>query len=310
MHTQNLVQWKHYHRFETVDSHGENKIRLVILLTLTTMIVEIGAGYVYGSMALLADGWHMGTHAAALGISVFAYIFARKYAEDNRFTFGTGKAGVLGGFASAIILAVAALMMSLESFLRFFSPIGILFNHAIVIAIVGLVVNLLSACILQSDQGQSHGSGIENNHCHDHNLKAAYLHVLADALTSVLAIIALFAGKYFAWVWMDPLMGIVGAIFILRWSYRLLKDSGSILLDAGVDQKTISNIKTTIEAEKDNRVSDIHAWKIGPRYLGVIISLVTSDPKPSVYYKNMITDNHKQLGHVTIEVNSCDEAPC
>ncbi|MCP4351525.1 MAG: CDF family Co(II)/Ni(II) efflux transporter DmeF [Desulfobacterales bacterium] len=306
MHTQNTDQWEHYHRFEAADTSGENKTRLVVLLTLVTMIAEIAAGCIYGSMALLADGWHMGTHAAALGISVFAYIFARKYADDKRFTFGTGKVGVLGGFASAVILAVAALMMSLESFWRILSPETILFNQAIAVAVVGLVVNIVSACILQSGHEHSHESETDSAQCHDHNLKAAYLHVLADGLTSLLAIIALFAGKYFAWVWMDPLMGIVGAVFILRWSYGLLKDSGAILLDAGVDRKTVSDIRASVEADADNKVSDIHVWKIGPRHLGVIISLVTSDPKPSVCYKNIIAEDHKQAGHVTVEVNSCN----
>ena len=306
MHTQNLDKWEHDHRSDTSDTSAEKRTRLVVLITLITMAVEIAAGYIYGSMALLADGWHMGTHAAALGISVFAYMFARKYAEDKRFSFGTGKVSVLGGFTSAIILVVAALMLSFESVWRLISPVSIQFDQAIIVAIVGLLVNIVSACILQWGNGHSHDSASEiSHHHHDHNLSAAYLHVIADALTSFLAIIALFAGKYFAWVWLDPFMGIVGAVLILRWSYILLKDSGSILLDAGAEQTLINEIKASVEAEGDNRVSDIHVWRIGPKHHGIIISLVTSDPKDPAYYKSMISDSYKMPCHLAVEVNYC-----
>ncbi|MCP3940120.1 MAG: CDF family Co(II)/Ni(II) efflux transporter DmeF [Desulfobacteraceae bacterium] len=301
MDTQNIVPHGHHHRFEAVNSHNENKIRIVVLLTLVTMVVEIAAGYLYGSMALLADGWHMGTHAAALGISIVAYMFARKYADDRRFTFGTGKVGVLGGFSSAIILAVAALVMAVESVGRILSPEAIQFNQAIIVAVVGLVVNILSAFMLQLRPRHIRASQ-DNYHHHDHNFKAAYLHVLADALTSFLAIFALLGGKYFTLIWMDPLMGITGAVLILRWAFVLVKDSGSILLDAGVAQKTIIDIKAIIEAEADNKVSDIHVWKIGPKHLGIIICLVTSQPKVSDHYKKLIADHFRQSGHVTIEV--------
>ncbi len=305
MHIQKLDKWEHGHRFDITDTSGEKRTRLVVVITLITMVVEIAAGYIYGSMALLADGWHMGTHAAALGISVFAYMFARKYAEDKRFTFGTGKVGVLGGFTSAIILAVAALMMSFESVWRLISPVSIQFDQAIIVAIVGLLVNIVCACILQWGHGHSHDLASKISHHHDHNLRAAYLHVIADALTSFLAIIALFAGKYFAWVWLDPFMGIVGAALILRWSYILLKESGSILLDAGINQEVINEIKTTVEADGDNRVSDIHVWRIGPKHHGIIISLVTNDPKDPGYYKSIITENYKIPCHLAVEVNYC-----
>ncbi len=305
MHTQNIDKWEHCHRFETTNTRGEKRTKLVVLITLATMVVEIAAGYIYGSMALLADGWHMGTHAAALGISVFAYMFARKYAEDKRFTFGTGKVSVLGGYTSAIILAVAALMMSLESVWRIITPVSIQFDQAITVAIVGLLVNIVSACILQWGHGHSHSES-ETSHHHDHNLKAAYLHVIADALTSFLAIIALFAGKYFVWVWLDPFMGIIGAALILRWSYILLKDTGCILLDAGVDQELINELKASVEAEGDNRVSDIHVWKIGSKHHGIIISLVTSNPKDSGHYKKIITNRFKMPCHLAVEVNFCD----
>jgi len=256
-------------------------------------------------MALLADGWHMGTHAAALGISVLAYVLARKYADDKRFSFGTGKVGALGGFGSAVILAIAALLMALESFRRIFSPTSIVFNQAIIVAFIGLIVNLVSAFILMGKHDYASDVEDYDDLHHDHNLRAAYLHVLADALTSLLAIMALLTGKFFGWVWMDPLMGIVGAVVILRWSYGLLRGSGGMLLDIGVDQKTISDIQNRIEAEEDNRVCDIHVWKIGIHHLGAIISLVTHYPKPPNHYKKLVAD-FKQLRHLIIEVNTCD----
>ncbi len=306
MHNLNLDKWEHSHRFDITDTSREKRTGYVVLITLITMLVEITTGYIYGSMALLADGWHMGTHAAALSISVFAYIFARKYAEDARFTFGTGKVGVLGGYTSAILLAVAALMLSIESVWRLFSPVSIQFDQSISVAIVGLLVNIVCACILQ--WGHSHDSNFESsphhNH-HDHNLRAAYLHVIADALTSFLAIIALLAGKYFALNWLDPFMGIVGAVLIFRWSKILLKDSGGILLDAGVDQNVINEIKAVVEAEDDNRVSDIHVWQLGPKHQGIIISLITSDPKDPGYYKSMISNSYKTPCHLAVEVNYC-----
>ncbi len=305
MHTRNIDQWTHGHRFDKDDRRGENRTKIVVFLTMVTMIIEIMAGSIYGSMALLADGWHMGTHAAALGIAVLAYVMARKYADDERFSFGTGKIGALGGFGSAVILAIAALLMALESSRRILSPTEILFNQAIFVAFIGLFVNLLSAFILMGKHENASDVDEPNDLHHDHNLRAAYLHVLADALTSLLAIIALLTGKFFGWIWMDPLMGIVGAMVILRWAYGLLRDSGSMLLDIGVDQKTISDIKERIEAEEDNRVCDIHVWKIGIHNLAAIISLVTHHPKSPNHYKKLVADfNH--LSHLIIEVNTCD----
>ncbi|MFC1862539.1 CDF family Co(II)/Ni(II) efflux transporter DmeF [Thermodesulfobacteriota bacterium] len=304
MHTHNLEQWEHDHIFEIDDGRGEQRTKLVVLLTLITMIVEISAGYIYGSMALLADGWHMGTHTAALGISVFAYVYARKHADDKRFSFGTGKVGALGGFGSAVILAVVAVIMAVESVQRILSPTTILFNQAIIVAIVGLTVNLASAFILRGRHEHSHESRSAHDHHHDHNLRSAYVHVLADALTSLLAIAALLSGKYFGWILMDPLMGIVGAIVIIRWSYGLLRDSGNMLLDREIDQRTISDIKKTIEQEEDNRVSDIHVWRIGARHLSAIVSVVTDYPKPPVHYKTLLSD-FQQLGHIVVEVNPC-----
>ncbi|RPJ70129.1 MAG: cation transporter, partial [Desulfobacteraceae bacterium] len=237
MHKHTLHRWQHTHRFLPENAHGERATYRVIALTLAMMVVEISAGVAFGSMALLADGWHMGTHAVALGITALAYHFARRHADNPRFSFGTGKVGELGGFASAVVLAVIALIMAVESVQRLLSPLPIRFNEAIAVAVIGLVVNLVSAFMLRDRHRHSHGAGPA--HHHDHNLKAAYLHVIADALTSLLAIVALATGKIFGWVWMDPLMGIAGAVIITRWSYGLMKDTGKVLLDRDVDPQLI-----------------------------------------------------------------------
>jgi len=259
-------------------------------------------------MALLADGWHMGTHAIALSITAFAYYYARRHAGNPRYSFGTGKVGVLGGFTSAVVLAVIAILMAVESIKRIIFPVEIQFNEAIVVAGVGLGVNIFSAFLLQGGVGHTHERSPDNNHHHDHNLRAAYLHVIADALTSLLAIIALLFGKTFGWIWMDPLMGIVGAILISRWSYILLRDTGAILLDSGVEQEKISAIISTIESDADNRVSDIHIWPLGSHQFAAIISIVTHYPKPPEHYKELLTGF--ELEHVTVEVNEVDGDPC
>jgi len=313
MHKTALENWQHSHRYEIDYGHGERNTRRVIALTLTMMVIEITAGMLYGSMALLADGWHMGTHAIALGITAFAYAFARRHADNPDYSFGTGKVGVLGGFASAVVLAVIAVIMGAESVLRLFEPRPIRFNEAIGVAVVGLAINLISAYLLM-DKHQDHGpknsgSKISHHHHHDHNLRAAYLHVIADALTSVLAIVALFTGKLFGWAWMDPIMGIVGALIILKWARGLLKDTGRILLDRDVGQETVSEIRAIIEADSDNRVADIHLWRVGPRHLYAILSIVTHFPKPPSHYKDLLR-GFGDLIHVTVEVNPCNSAPC
>jgi len=308
MHIYSLESWKHSHRFTIGDDQGLRKTKQVILLTLTMMIVEIAGGVLFGSMALLADGWHMGTHAAALGITAIAYYFARSHADNPKYTFGTGKVGVLGGFTSAVILAVVALLMAVESFERLLSPQAIRFDEAIVVALTGLIVNLVSAYILR-DRRHAHDHTGSHRHHHDYNLKAAYLHVLADALTSVLAIIALTAGKAWGWVWMDPIMGVVGAAVIMQWSYGLLRDTGKILLDRDVSMETVATIYSTMEADSDNRVSDLHIWRIGTNQLAAIISIVTHFHKPPDHYKKLLTQ-FKELAHITIEVNQCESEPC
>jgi cation diffusion facilitator family transporter len=302
MHIYNLEQWQHRHRYVIDNGHGERNTRRVILLTLAMMIIEISAGYLFGSMALLADGWHMGTHAVALGITAFAYYYARRKSDDPNYSFGTGKVGVLGGFASAVVLAVIALLMGVESFKRLIEPSSIRFNEAIAVAVLGLIVNLVSARLLQGKHGHSHSQ-------QDHNLRAAYMHVLADALTSVLAIIALLTGKIFGWVWMDPAMGIVGAMVITKWSYGLLIDTGRILLDRDVNQEAINEIRARMEADSDTRVTDIHVWRVGSHHLSAIISLVTHYPKSPDYYKKLLID-YDEIVHITIEVNKGEGEPC
>ncbi len=308
MHIHNIKSWKHTHQFHADDNHGERNTRRVIALTLAMMVIEIVAGYMSGSMALLADGWHMGTHAVALGITAFAYYYARRHAENPNYSFGTGKVGTLGGFASAAILAVIALLMGVESVSRLIHPHPIRFNEAILVAVIGLSVNIVSALLLQDKHHHDHDH-TSGNHHQDHNLRAAYLHVIADALTSVLAIIALVAGKALGWVWMDPIMGIVGAVIITKWAHGLLLDTGKILLDRDVDREDIAEIRNLIEADSDNRVSDIHVWRVGPQHLSVILSIVTHFPKPPEYYKNLLAGNG-DISHLTVEVNACEGEPC
>lgn len=309
MHIHNLDRWQHNHRFNIDDGHAERNTRKVIFLTLSMMVIEISAGYVFGSMALLADGWHMGTHAAALGITAFAYYFARKNAENPSYSFGTGKVGVLGGFGSAVVLAVIALLMGVESVQRLFSPVTIRFNEAIAVAVIGLAVNLISAYLLRGRHHHSQEHGTGHDHHHDHNLRAAYLHVLADALTSVLAIVALTTGKAFGWIWMDPVMGIVGALIISRWSYGLLVDSSKVLLDRDVNKEAVEEIQKIVESDSDNRVTDLHVWRVGSHHLSAIISIVTHYPKPPEHYKKLLADYH-EMTHLTVEVNPCEGEPC
>lgn len=307
MHVHTLTRWKHSHDFATINDKGEQRTRYVLLLTAVTMVAEIVAGSLYGSMALLADGWHMGTHVAAFMITIFAYRYARKYENNPAFTFGTGKVTVLGGFSSAVALAVVALVMVAESLERIMNPETIHFNQAIAVAGIGLLVNVISALMLRDEHGHSHHH--DHDHHHDHNLRAAYMHVLADAMTSLLAIFALLAGKYIGWNWLDPVMGIVGAAVITRWAYGLLRETGPILLDASIEKDYQQAIQEAIENDADNRVSDIHVWKVGANHYAAIISLVTHFPNTMDHYKTLLRDFHK-LSHITIEVQECRETPC
>jgi len=302
MHVGTLENWQHNHDFSVKNKRGEQRTKYVLILTAITMVVEIIAGSVYGSMALLADGWHMGTHVAAFCITIFAYRYARKHTNNPAYSFGTGKVNVLGGFASAIALAVVALVMLIESLQRIIEPQAIHFNEAIIVASIGLSINMLSALLLKDNHHHDH-------HGHDHNLRAAYLHVLADAMTSLLAIVALASGKYLGWNWLDPIMGIVGAVIITRWSYGLLKQTSPILLDASIEEDYHKAIREAIEKDSDNRISDIHIWKVGSNHYAAIISLVTHYPKATEHYKRLLSRFHK-LSHITIEVNECKEEPC
>jgi len=304
MHTHNLERWQHTHRFTVVDSSNERRTALVVGLTAVTMVVEVVAGLLYGSMALLADGWHMGTHVAALAISVVAYRQARLHADDRHFTFGTGKVGVLGGFASAVALAVVALFMGATSVERFFRPITIQFNHAILVAGIGLAVNLASAFVLGGSHAHEATEHTGASHHHDHNLRAAYLHVVADALTSLLAIVALLAGKTLGYVWMDPAMGLVGGALIAWWSYGLVRDTSYILLDRVSDPDMLAAVRAAIETGSDDRVSDLHVWRVGPDKFAAIVSIVTDRPLPPEHYKRRLACC-EELAHVTVEVHRC-----
>jgi cation diffusion facilitator family transporter len=308
MHIHTVENWQHSHDFSVKNAKGERRTRYVLILTAVTMVVEIIAGSVYGSMALLADGWHMGTHVAAFLIALFAYRYARKHAHNPAYAFGTGKVNVLGGFASAIALAVVALVMLIESLQRIVDPRVIHFNEAIVVAGIGLLINVISAFLLKDDHGHAHHDGHEHHH-HDHNLRAAYLHVLADAMTSLLAIVALLSGKLWGWDWLDPVIGIVGAVIITRWSYGLVKQTGPILLDASIEEEYQQAIKAAIEEDADNRISDLHVWKVGANHYAAIIALVTHYPNSTEHYKRLLSGLDK-LSHVTIEINACKDERC
>ena len=317
MHTCSIKSSRHDHVFLGED-HARNERRtwLVIGLTAAMMVAEIAAGAAFGSMALLADGFHMATHAGALTISALAYLYARRHSQDRRFSFGTGKLGDLAGFASAIILALISLLIGYESFLRVLTPVTIRFEEAIAVAVVGLTINLVCACLLHEGGHHSHDPHHyhgENDHADHHghdrrdrNLRAAYLHVLADALTSVLAITGLVFGRAYGWVWMDPLMGIVAALVIARWSWGLVRETGAVLLDTVPDDGLAGTIRRALEQGGD-RVSDMHLWRIGPGHMAVIVSLVSDQPCPPEHYKAKLW-GLPQLSHVTIEVHPCQFA--
>ncbi len=319
-HDSRTREHEHEHVF-LGHNHERNERRtwLVIALTTVMMIVEITAGTLYGSMALVADGWHMSTHAAAMLIAALAYLFARKNARNPRFAFGTGKVGDLAAFGSAVILALVALLIGWESVVRLANPVAISFQQAIIVAVIGLVVNLASAWLLHDnhDHGHSHGHGGHDHH-HDHshshhqsgkdqNLRAAYLHVLADALTSVLAIVALIAGSLYGWIWLDPLMGIVGALVIAKWSWGLMRDTGATMLDyRGHSDPLEMKIREVIAAEGD-RITDLHVWQLGPGHHAAIVALVTEDRREPAVYRDRLIEA-AGLSHVTVEVNSLTTA--
>lgn len=303
MHSHSIELWQHQHDFAVIEEHGERRTRQVLILTAITMLFEVAAGITYGSMALLADGWHMGTHVAAFMITIFAYRYARRHARSRDFAFGTGKVSVLGGFASAIALIMVSLVMVIESGQRLLAPQPIHFNEALIVAGLGLAVNIVCAFLLQGHHDH------DDRHHHDHNLKAAYLHVLADALTSILAIGALILGKYQGWNWLDPIIGMVGAAVIGRWAYGLLRETGLVLLDGSIKGEDLAAIKERIEGALDNRIADMHVWRVGPADYAAIISIVTHHPQKIAYYKGLLSE-FKEISHLTIELNVCEGESC
>lgn len=312
MHHTNLQLWQHQHRFNLEKKQIERQTLIVVIITVIMMIAEILFGWLTNSMALFADGWHMGTHAFALSISLIAYILARTYAHDSRFTFGTWKIEILGAYSSAIVLGMVGIMMIYTSIERLIHPLPIQYNQALLVAVLGLVVNAVCAVILNSgghahphDHGHDHHEHHDAHHANDDlNLKSAYLHVIADAMTSVLAIIALLGAKYMNFNWLDPFMGIVGAGLILRWGALLLKDTASILLDRNTDAPLSQEISQHLESDGDTKISDLHVWQVAQNKYACIVALVTGRDYSLAEYKQRLTAVH-ELVHVTIEMNRC-----
>ena len=308
-HTHTTLPAHHEHVF-LGEGHARNEKRtwIVIAVTATMMVIEIVAGNVYGSMALVADGWHMSTHAAAMLIAALAYFYARRHAHNPRFTFGTGKLGDLAGFTSAIVLAMIALLIAWESFMRLRAPVSINFREAILIAVIGLAVNLVCAWLLKDDH-HHHGHDHDHGHHHhdeggkDQNLRAAYLHVLADAFTSVLAILALTLGSLYGWSWLDPAMGIVGSLVIANWSWSLIRDTGATLLDYVPEDEDLPEEIREIVAREGAEIVDLHVWQLGPGHHGAIVSLLADHPKAPSYYREKLAAIH-DLSHVTVEVEA------
>ena len=302
--------WRHSHIFDEGNPLAERNTRWAVVLTALMMVAEIVGGWLYNSMALLADGWHMSSHALALGLSVLAYGTARRFARDKRFTFGTWKIEVLGGYTSAICLVGVAILMLYQSLERLISPTPIRYDQAIAIAVIGLLVNLACAWLLKDghahqhrDHDNHHEHGGHNHH-HDLNLRSAYLHVVADAATSLLAIVALFGGKFWGADWLDPVMGMVGAGLVAVWAYGLLRDTGRVLLDAEMDAPVVAEILEVIEAcQVQTDVTDLHVWRVGKGKYACILSLVSADGADPSYFKQQLSV-HDELVHITVEVNA------
>ena len=319
MHTEKRPDWVHDHVFHTSDEAAERSTRVVMWITAITMVVEIAAGWWFNSMALLADGWHMSSHAVAIGLSTLAYATARRYAQDPRFAFGTWKIEILAGFASAIFLLGVAAMMLVGSLERMVSPQPIQYQEAIVVAILGLMVNIVCALIL----GKAHHHGHSHSHGHDHshgrsehhhdlNLKSAYLHVIADAATSVLAIVALLGGWMFGWSWLDPLMGIVGAVLVTVWAKGLIVDTGKVLLDREMDHPVVDEIREVVEAGADSgdvRVTDLHVWRVGKQIYSCALTVVTDDHSLTPAKVRQRLSVHEEIVHSTIEIHHCLDRP-
>jgi cation diffusion facilitator family transporter len=307
MHSHSLDQWTHEHVFlGTMHGRNERRTWFVVALTAVMMVAEIIGGTVFGSMALLADGWHMATHAAALGIAGLAYLFARQQARNRRFVFGTGKFGDLAAFASAIVLGLIAIQIAYESAVRLFHPVPIAYGEAIAIAVLGLAVNLLSAWLLRDDHDHHDDHADGHHHHRDNNLRAAYVHVLADAATSVLAIAALLLAMLSQWTWTDPVVGIIASGVIASWAYGLIRDAGAVLLDAAPDQNLEVAIRERLEVGGD-RITDLHLWQVGPGHRAAVVSLISDHPlAPSAYKRRLSGLPH--LCHVTVEIEACPHA--
>jgi cation diffusion facilitator family transporter len=301
---------EHSHRFDEGNPLGEKNTLRVAMLTAIMMVVEIAGGWYYNSMALLADGWHMSSHTVALGLSVLAYACARKYAHDQRFSFGTWKIEVLGGYTSAIFLVMVAGLMVYQSVERLIAPSPIRYDQAIAIAIVGLLVNLVSAWLLKDGHHHDHAHGHDDHEHHGHhdlNLRSAYLHVLADAATSVLAIIALFGGKLWGASWLDPAMGLVGAGLVSVWAIGLLRDTGRVLLDAEMNAPVVAEIREVIDASPIKaKLCDLHVWRVGKGKYACILSLATDNEVSPEYFKRLL-GVHEELVHISIEINRIGE---
>lgn len=303
MHTHSLERWQHAHEF--LGAHherNERRTRLVIGLALVTMIGQIIGGHVFGSMALIAEGWHMSTHAGMLSVSAFAYSYARRHRGDPRFAFGTGKLGELAAFASAIILAIIAFLIIYESVERLFDPLPIAFIEAISVAAIGLPVNLASAWLLSGGDHRHHDEHGHQHHHRDNNLRAAFVHVVTDAATAVLAVIGLGIAWFQGWIWMDAVTGIAGALMIGVWAWALIRDTGRVLLDMTPDHRLAKHIRAHLETG-DDRIVDLHLWQIGPGHYGTIVSLVSSEPREPSFYKSRLA-GLSTLSHITIEVHS------
>jgi cation diffusion facilitator family transporter len=315
MHTDKLSSWIHDHVFDQSNPLAERSTRLVMWITAVMMVVEIAAGWWYNSMALLADGWHMSSHAVAIGLSAFAYSAARRYAHDARFAFGTWKIEILGGFASAIFLLGVAALMVFGSIERLWSPQPIQYPQAIAIAVLGLLVNIACALILGQAHDHGHGHGHVHGHDHGHghevhqdlNLKSAYIHVIADAATSVLAIAALFGGWLFGWAWLDPVMGLVGAVLVAVWAKGLIVDTGKVLLDREMDHPVVQEIREVVEAHEtgqaQTRVTDLHVWRVGKNAYSCALSVVTQDPHLTPTDVRARLAVHEEIVHATIEIH-------